>query len=105
MPGFTLSRDLAVVRTFLGGTWGPSEGPDMPSWESGSVIEDPSCAYKGLVFLRGGSEPMMHPGVYHLSLPRGAPRPTHVVGSGAILCVAKRLYTCTTSLYYSRGYP
>jgi hypothetical protein len=77
----------------------------MPSWESGSVIEDPSCAYKGLVFLRGGSEPMMHPGVYHLSLPRGAPRPTHVVGSGAILCVAKRLYTCTTSLYYSRGYP
>jgi hypothetical protein len=90
MSGFPLSRDLAVVRTFLGGTWGPYEGPDMPSWESGSIIEDPGCAYRGPVFLRGGPEPMVHPRVYHLSLPRGAPRPAHVVGSGAILHVARR---------------
>jgi hypothetical protein len=32
--GVPLTRDLVVVRTLLGGTWGPSEGPDMPSWES-----------------------------------------------------------------------
>jgi hypothetical protein len=31
---------------------------------------------------------MTHPGVYYLSLPRGAPRPAHVVGSGAVLRVA-----------------
>jgi hypothetical protein len=48
---------------------------------------------------------MMHPGVYHLSLPRGASRPAHVVGSGAVLRVARRRRTCTTSLYCSMGYP
>jgi hypothetical protein len=48
---------------------------------------------------------MMHPGVYYLSLPRGAPRPAHVVGSGAVLRVARRCRTRTTSLYCSRGYP
>jgi hypothetical protein len=77
----------------------------MPSWESGSVIEDPGCVYRGPVFLRGGLEPMIHPGVYHLSLPCGAPRPAHVVGSGAVLRAARRCRTCTTSLYCSRGYP
>jgi hypothetical protein len=77
----------------------------MPSWESESVIEDPGCAYRGPVFLRGGPEPMKQPGVYHLSLPRGAPRPAHVVGSGAVLRATKRRRTCTTSLYCSRGYP
>jgi hypothetical protein len=77
----------------------------MPSWDSGSVIEDPGCAYKGPVFLRGGPVPMMHPGVYHLSWPRGAPRPAHVVGSDAVLRTARRRRTCTSSLYYSRGTP
>jgi hypothetical protein len=48
---------------------------------------------------------MMHPGVHHLSLPHGAPRPTRVVGLGADLRAARRRRTCTTSLYYSRGYP
>jgi hypothetical protein len=48
---------------------------------------------------------MMPPGVYYLSLPRGAPRPAHVVGSGAALRVARRHHTCIASLYCSRGYP
>jgi hypothetical protein len=48
---------------------------------------------------------MMHPEVYYLSLPRGAPRPAHVVGSGAVLRVARRRHTSTASLYCSRGYP
>jgi hypothetical protein len=48
----------------------------MPSWESRIVIEDLGCAYRGPVFLYGGPDPMMPPGVHHLSLPRGAPRPT-----------------------------
>jgi hypothetical protein len=105
MPGFPLSRDLAVVRTLLGGTWGPSEGPGMPSWESWTVIKGPGCGYRGPVSLRGGPDPMMHPGVYHLSLPRGAPRPAHVVGLGAVLRATRRRRTCTTSLYCSRRYP
>jgi hypothetical protein len=87
MPGSSPSRDLAVVRTLLGGTWGPSEGPDMPSWELGP------CTYRGPVSLCGGPDPMMHPGVYYLSLPHGALRPAHVVGSGAVLCVARRRRT------------
>jgi hypothetical protein len=105
MSGFPLSQDLAVVRTLLGGTWGPSEGLGMPSWESRTVIEGLGCAYRGPVSLCGGPNPMMHPGVYHLSLPRGAPRPAHVVGSGAVLRAARRSRTCTTSLYCSRGTP
>jgi hypothetical protein len=99
MPGFSLSRDLAVVRTLLGGIWGPSEEPGIPSWESRIVIEGPGCAYRGPVLLRGGPDLMMHPVVYHLSLPRGAPRPAHVVGSGAVpvrpggVVRVQRLYT------------
>jgi hypothetical protein len=77
----------------------------MPSWESRIVIEDPGCAYRGSVFLRGGPDPMMHPGVHHLPLPLGAPRPAHVVGSGDVLHVARRRCTCTALLYCSRGYP
>jgi hypothetical protein len=41
----------------------------------------------------------MHPGVHHLPLPHGAPRPAHVVGQvpffvrpGDVVCV-QRLYT------------
>jgi hypothetical protein len=73
----------------------------MPSWESRIVIVGPGCAYWGPVFIRGGSEPMMH----IFFLPRGTPRPTHAVGSGAVLRAARRRRTCTTSLYHSRGYP
>jgi hypothetical protein len=77
----------------------------MPSWESRTIIEGPGCAYRGPVFLRGGSDLMMHPGVHHLSLPRGAPRHAHVVGSGAVLRAARRRRMCIASLYCSRGYP
>jgi hypothetical protein len=76
----------------------------MPSWESRIVIEDPGCVYRGSVFLRGGPDPMMPPGVHHLPLPRGAPRSAHVVGSGVVLRAARRRRTCTSSLYCSRGY-
>jgi hypothetical protein len=48
---------------------------------------------------------MTHPGVYYLSLPRGAPRPAHVVESDVVLRMARRRRTCTAFLYYSRGYP
>jgi hypothetical protein len=82
MPGSSLSRDLAKAWTLLGGTWGPPEGPGMPSWELRT------CTYRGPVSLCGGPDPMMHPRVYCLSLPRGALSPTHVVGSGAVLRVA-----------------
>jgi hypothetical protein len=54
----------------------------MPSWELWT------CTYRGLVSLCGGPDPMMHPRVYCLSLPRGALSPAHVVGSGAVLRVA-----------------
>jgi hypothetical protein len=43
MPGFTPSRDLVVVRILLGGTRGPSEGPDMPSWEFRTVRTGVRC--------------------------------------------------------------
>jgi hypothetical protein len=99
MPGSSPSRDLAVARTLLEGTWGPSEGPGMPSWELRT------CTYRGPVSLSGGPDPMMHPGVYYLSFPHGALRPAHVVGSGAVLRVARRRRTCTTSSYRRRGYP
>jgi hypothetical protein len=94
---------------------GPCCGPDltrrglgpvgMPSWEFWTASEGPGCAYRGPVFLYGGPDLMMHPGVHYLSLPHGAHRLAHVVGSGAILRVAKSRRTCTTSLYCSRGYP
>jgi hypothetical protein len=64
----------------------------MPSWELRT------CTSRGPMSLCGGPDPMMHPGAYYLSLPRGALRPAHVVGSGAVLRVARRRRTCTTSL-------
>jgi hypothetical protein len=56
MPGSSSSWDLAKARTLLGGTWGPPEGPDMPSWELRTYT------YRGPVSLCGGPDPMMHPG-------------------------------------------
>jgi hypothetical protein len=47
----------------------------------------------------------MHPGEFYLPFPRGAPNPTHVVGSGAAsratggVAPVRRLYTV------ERGYP
>jgi hypothetical protein len=105
MPGSPLSRDLGVVRTLLGGIWGPSEGPGMPSWESRAVIGGPGCAYRGPVPLRRSPVPMIHRGVYHLPSPRGAPRPAHVVGSGAVHRAARGRRMRIASLYCSRGYP
>jgi hypothetical protein len=75
------SRDLAKARTLLGGTWGPPEGPDMYSWELRTRT------HRGPVSLCGGLDPIMHPGMYYLSSPRGALRPAHVVGSGVVLPV------------------
>ena len=80
-PVSSPSRDLAKARALLGGTWGLPEGPGMPSWELRT------CTHRGPVSYCGGPDPMMHPGMYYLSLPRGAFRPAHVVGSGAVLCV------------------
>jgi hypothetical protein len=71
----------------------------MPSWELRT------CRYRGPVSLYGGPDPMMHLGMYYLSLPRGALRPAHVVGSGVDLRVAWRRRTCTSSSYCRRGYP
>jgi hypothetical protein len=84
MSGFPPSWVLVVVRTLLGGTWGPTEGPDIPFWEPRTVIKGSGCAYRGPVFLRGGPDPIMHPRVYYLSLPCGTPDPAHVVGSGCL---------------------
>jgi hypothetical protein len=54
----------------------------MPSWELRT------CTYRGPVSLCGGLNPIVHPGMYYLSLLHGALRPTYAVGSGAVLCVA-----------------
>jgi hypothetical protein len=48
---------------------------------------------------------MMHPGMYYLSLPCSAFRPTHVVGAGAVLRVAWRRRTCTPSSSVEEGTP
>jgi hypothetical protein len=80
MPGSSSSRDLAKTRTLLGGAWSLFEGPDMSFWELQTHL------YRGPVSL-GGPDPSMHLGMYYLSLPRGAPSPAHVVGSGAALCM------------------
>jgi hypothetical protein len=73
MPGSPLSRDLVVARTLLGWIWAPSKGSGMLIWESRAVIEGPSSAYRGPVLPRGGPVQLIHPGMYHLFLPRGAP--------------------------------
>jgi hypothetical protein len=73
MPGSPLSRDLVVARTLLGGIWILSKGPDMLTWESRAVIGGSGCAYRGPVLPRGGLVQLIHPGMYHLFSPRGAP--------------------------------
>jgi hypothetical protein len=83
---------------YWGGAWSLFEGPGMPSWELRT------CSYRGLVSL-GGPAPSMHVGMYYLFLPRGAPSPAHVVGSGAVLHMAWRCGTGAAPLYRTRGYP
>jgi hypothetical protein len=61
---------------YWGGAWSLFKGPSMSSWEPRTR------SYRGPAFL-GGPDPSMHLGKYYLSLPRGAPSPAHVVGSGA----------------------
>jgi hypothetical protein len=99
VPGSSPSRDLAKARTSLGGTRDPPGGPDMPSWEL------QTCTYRSPVSLCGGLDPSIHPGMYYLSLPRGALRPTHVVRSGAILRVDQKCCAGAASSYCRRGYP
>jgi hypothetical protein len=43
--------------------------------------------HMGPVFLCGGPDPTVLPGMYYPSSPRGALRPAHVVGSGVVLRV------------------
>jgi hypothetical protein len=73
MPGSPLSRDLVVARTLLEGIWTPSKGPGMLTLETRDVIGGSGCAYRGPMLPRGGPVQLIHPGMYHLFLPRGAP--------------------------------
>jgi hypothetical protein len=76
-----------------------SGGPSM------SPRELRTRTHRGPVFLCGGPDPTVHPGMYYLSSPRGALRPAHVVGSGAALRVTWRCRTGAASSYCRRGYP
>jgi hypothetical protein len=58
-----------------------SGGPDM------SPRELRTRTHRGPVFLSGGPDPTVLPGMYCSSSPRGALRPAHVVGWGAALRV------------------
>jgi hypothetical protein len=76
-----------------------SGGPDMSPRELRARI------HRGLVFLYRGPDPTMLPGTYYPSLPRGALRPSHVVGSGAALRVTWGCRTGAAPSYCRRGYP
>jgi hypothetical protein len=80
---------------------GHVSAPDLPR----DLAKVRTCTYRGPVSLCGGPDPVVHPGMYYLSLPRGALRPTYAVGSGAILRVAWRCHTGAVSSYCRRGYP
>jgi hypothetical protein len=91
---------------------GPCRGSDLTRRDLGPIrgtrhalFGVPDCTYRGPVSLCGGPDSMMHPGVYYLFSPRGALRPAHAVGSGAVLRVDRRRHTCTASSYCIRGYP
>jgi hypothetical protein len=45
----------------------------MLTRESQAIIEGPGCAYRGPMLPRGGPVRLIHPGMYHLSSPHGAP--------------------------------
>jgi hypothetical protein len=74
-------------------------GPDM------SPRELRARTHRGPMFFCGGPDPTVLPGMYYPSLPRGALRPAHVVGSGAALRVTWRCRTGVAPSYCRRGYP
>jgi hypothetical protein len=74
------------------------EGPGMSPWKLRTH------SYRGPMSL-GGPDPSMHLGMYYLSLPRGAPSPAHVVGSGAALRMTWRRGMGAAPSYRRRGYP
>jgi hypothetical protein len=76
--GVLLVSGLCQDPDLTGGAWSLFEGPGMSFWELRTR------SYRGPVSLRG-LDPSMHLGMYYLSLPRVAPSPAHVVGSGAAL--------------------
>jgi hypothetical protein len=47
----------------------------------------------------------MHLGEFYLPLPRGAPNPAHVVGSGAASRATRGCRTGAASLYCRKGVP
>jgi hypothetical protein len=74
-----------------------SEGPGMPPWELRTHT------HRGPVSLCGGPDPSMYPGKYYLSLPHGASRPAHVVGSGCrSLCGLEVSYGCSAFIPQKR---
>jgi hypothetical protein len=76
-----------------------SGGPDM------SPREFRVHTYRGPMSLCGGLDPTVFPRTCYPSLPRGALRPAHVVGSGAALRVTWRCRTGAAPSYCRRGYP
>jgi hypothetical protein len=59
--------------------------------------------HRGPVFLYGGPDPTVLPGMYYPSSPRGALRLAHVVGSGAALRVYLEVsYRCSVFILYKR---
>jgi hypothetical protein len=85
-PGHVSALDLCLCRGPLrpGSLPRPgphSGGPDM------SPRELRARTHRGPVFLCGGPDPTVLPGMYYPSSPRGALRPAHVVGSDAALGV------------------
>jgi hypothetical protein len=53
----------------------------------------------GPVLSCGGPVQLIHPGMYHLLSPRGAPRVVHAVGPGAVHRAARDRRTGTVSSY------
>jgi hypothetical protein len=84
-PESSSFRDLAEVRTLLGGSGRIRIGVRCPSVEVRT--------------------PTIHTGMCCLFLPRGALWPAHAVGLGAVLRVAWRRRMGAASSCYRRGYP
>jgi hypothetical protein len=57
----------------LDGIWTPSKGLGMLTLESQAVIGGPGRMYKGPVLPLGGLVQLIHPEMYHIFSPRGAP--------------------------------
>jgi hypothetical protein len=90
---------LWVARSLLGGVRIPSKGPGMLTWGSRTVRTGVRCF---LVEVRSN---WLHPGIYHLFWPGGAPGAVHAVWSGAVYRAARDCRTGTVPSYCSKGYP